>query len=74
MAEKLAEYDGAGVKVSAYQLKVQGFRTSFVVTFPEGPMRTFVEGEYSDLSTRERRDPGLGLVYREGSWRKDREQ
>lgn len=71
MAEKLGEYDGAGVKVSAYQLKVQGFRTSFVMTSDRGTIRTFSEGEYSDVVTRERKDPGLGLVYREGAWRKD---
>ena len=70
MAEKLAEYDGAGVKVSAYQLKVQGFRTSFVLTMEKGVIHTFMEGEYSDIVTRERRDPGLGLAYRGGSWRK----
>lgn len=70
MAEKLAEYDGAGVKVSAYQLRVQGLRTSFVMTSEKGVIHTFMEGEYSDIPTRERRDPGLGLAYREGAWRK----
>ncbi len=71
MAEKLAEYDGAGVKVSAYQLRVQGLRTSFVMTSEMGAIHTFAEGEYSDIVTRERRDPGLGLAYRGGSWRKE---
>lgn len=71
MADKVGEYLGADIRVAAYSFKVQEARTGFVVsTRGDTPVLTLMEGEYTDVVTRERVDPALGLVYRSGEWRR----
>lgn len=69
MATLLGRYDAPGLRVSTYEFRVGTPRVGFTATSAES-VETYMEGEYTDLRSRLRVDPMLGMVLSSLGWKK----
>ena len=69
MATLLGRYDAPGLKVSTYEFRMGAPRVGFTVKSAESS-ETYMEGEYTDLLSKLRVDPMLGMVLSQLGWKK----